>query len=99
MGNAHSGIAGHDCFLAAVGHNSNLIAFHGDLLFGSRSPAYNLNFPVVPAVLTYPQNSEQVADIVRCAVNNGYKVQARSGGHSYGNYGLYIHCLVSSLTI
>lgn len=87
MGNSPS-IVGHDCFLAAVGHNSSLIAFKGDPLFGSRSPVYNLNFPVTAAVLTYPQTSEQVADIVRCAVDNGYKVQARSGGHSYANYGL-----------
>lgn len=89
MGNAHS-IAGHSCLLAAVGNDSALIAFKGDLMFGSRSPVYNLNFPVTPTVLTYPQTSEQVADVVRCAVDYGYKVQARSGGHSYANYGLYI---------
>lgn len=32
-------------------------------------------------------SSQQVADIVRCAADNEYPVQARSGGHSYGNYG------------
>jgi hypothetical protein len=32
-------------------------------------------------------SSQQVADIVKCAAENGYPVQARSGGHSYGNYG------------
>lgn len=98
MGNTHS-IAGHDCFLAAVGNSSDLVAFPGDPMSGSRSPVYNLNFPVAPAVLTYPKTSEQVAEIVRCAASNGYKVQARSGGHSYGNYGLYLHPTSHPLTL
>lgn len=32
-------------------------------------------------------SSQQVAAIVQCAAENGYPVQAKSGGHSYGNYG------------
>lgn len=49
---------------------------------------YNLNIPVTPAAVTFPISSNQVAAIVKCAANNGYPVQARSGGHSYGNYGM-----------
>lgn len=94
MGNTHS-IAGQDCFLAAVGNNTGLVAFRGDALFSTRIPLYNLDYPVTPVALTYPQTSDQVAEIVRCAVGNGYKVQARSGGHSYGNYGLYLILLPS----
>jgi FAD/FMN-containing dehydrogenases len=43
---------------------------------------------VIPVAITYPRTTEQVAGIVSCAVENGYKVQPRSGGHSYANYGL-----------
>lgn len=32
-------------------------------------------------------SSQQVAAIVQCAAENEYPVQAKSGGHSYGNYG------------
>ncbi|KAJ5090652.1 hypothetical protein N7532_009336 [Penicillium argentinense] len=84
MGNAPS-IPGHDCLLAAVAYNPSKIAFRGSLRI---TPLYNLDFPVVPTAITYPDTNEQVAEIVRCAADNGYKVQARSGGHSYGNYGL-----------
>jgi FAD/FMN-containing dehydrogenase len=54
---------------------------------------YNLNFPVTPAAIAFPKTSDQIAAIVKCAAENGYKVQARSGGHSYGNYGTYVRCL------
>ncbi|KAJ5287256.1 FAD linked oxidase N-terminal [Penicillium angulare] len=49
---------------------------------------YNLNIPVTPAAVTFPTSTDQVAAIVKCAADNGYPVQAKSGGHSYGNYGL-----------
>ncbi|KAJ5675572.1 hypothetical protein N7462_008469 [Penicillium macrosclerotiorum] len=89
MGNTHS-IAGHDCFMAAVSHNPGLVAFNGDPFFHSRvPPLYNTNVPVTPALVTFPETSSQVAQIVQCAAANGYKVQARSGGHSYGNHGRF----------
>lgn len=88
MGNAQS-IPGHDCLLAAVGHKPSLVAFQGDTFFHLRMPhVYNLDRPVTPIAVTFPENSEQVANIVQCAADTGYKVQARSGGHSYGNYGM-----------
>jgi FAD/FMN-containing dehydrogenase len=88
MGQGQS-IPGHDCLLAAVGYNSNLVAFQGDAFFHLRAPpVYNLDHPVTPIAVTFPENSEQIASIVQCAANNGYKVQPRSGGHSYGNYGM-----------
>lgn len=49
--------------------------------------AYNLNLPVTPAAVTRPHTSEQIAQVIQCAVDNDVKVQARSGGHSYANYG------------
>ncbi|KAF3387430.1 putative FAD-linked oxidoreductase YvdP [Penicillium rolfsii] len=88
MGQAHS-IPGQDCLIAAVGQQSSLVAFQGDPFFHLRTPpVYNLDRPVTPVAVAFPQNAEQVASIVQCAAINGYKVQARSGGHSYGNYGL-----------
>ncbi|KAI2725943.1 CAZyme family AA7 [Penicillium roqueforti] len=63
-------------------------AFAGDLFYDRIVNRYNLNIPVTPSALAFPTSSQQVADIVKCAADNGYPVQARSGGHSYGNYGL-----------
>ncbi|KAK6978121.1 hypothetical protein R3P38DRAFT_497939 [Favolaschia claudopus] len=50
--------------------------------------AYNQHIPVVPAAVTRPTTSQEISKIVQCAVASNVKVQARSGGHSYGNYGL-----------
>ncbi|KAI1117036.1 hypothetical protein F5Y14DRAFT_14876 [Nemania sp. NC0429] len=49
---------------------------------------YNLDLPVVPIAVTRPETPDDVAGFVRCAAANNVKVQARSGGHSYANYGL-----------
>ncbi|KAJ7089854.1 hypothetical protein B0H15DRAFT_274600 [Mycena belliarum] len=49
---------------------------------------YNTNIPVNPAAVTRPSTADDVAKIVQCAVASAVKVQARSGGHSYGNYGI-----------
>lgn len=98
MGNSNS-IAGRSCFLSAVGNDTNLAIFRGDILYEIRGlPSFNLAYPVHPAVITYPKNTTQVAEIVRCAVESDYKVQAYSGGHSYGNYGTnLLHPYSSSL--
>ncbi|KAJ5895180.1 hypothetical protein N7495_006871 [Penicillium taxi] len=86
MGNTPSVVR--DCLLAAVGNNPALVNFQNDTFFDLNTPLYNLNYPVVPTAITYPENSYQVAEIVKCAARNGLKVQAYSGGHSYANYGL-----------
>ncbi|KAJ5352602.1 CAZyme family AA7 [Penicillium brevicompactum] len=88
MGNSNS-LPGRSCFLSAVGNNTDLVDFRGDILYEIRGlPSYNLACPVLPSVITYPKTTQQVAEIVRCAAESNYKVQAYSGGHSYGNYGL-----------
>lgn len=66
--------------------DSGSVAFPGDLFYQQEVNRYNLNIPVTPAALTYPISSDQVAAIVKCAADNNYPVQSRSGGHSYGNY-------------
>lgn len=48
---------------------------------------YNFDYAVVPQAIVYPETVNEVAATVECAAGYGVKVQARSGGHSYGNYG------------
>lgn len=49
---------------------------------------YNLAIDTTPAAVIRPTTADEVAAAVTCAVNNGVKIQARSGGHSYANFGL-----------
>ena len=84
MGNSQSsGIQ--QCLTNAVG--SNLVAFPSILYQFTDVRPYNLDVPVAPVAVTYPQTTEQVSRIIKCASDSTIKVQARSGGHSYGNYG------------
>lgn len=67
-----------------------LVTFRGEPFYQMLAvKAYNLNIPITPAAVTFPKSSNQVAAIVKCASDRGYKVQAKCGGHSYGNYGIY----------
>lgn len=87
MGNTTS-IAGRDCLVSALGGNAGLVAFQNQPLYQTTAVhEYNLNIPVTPAAITYPETAEQIAAVVKCASQYDYKVQARSGGHSFGNYG------------
>ena len=79
------------CLLAAVAGDQSRVAFQSDPLYQiSDVHPYNLNIPVQPAAVTFPKSSVEIENIVRCATQGGYKVQARGGGHSYGNYGAEI---------
>lgn len=44
---------------------------------------YNLDIPVNPIAVTRPDNTQDVAAFVKCAIASNVKVQAKSGGHSY----------------
>ncbi|KAF4342092.1 reticuline oxidase [Fusarium beomiforme] len=48
---------------------------------------FNLGRVVFPAAVVRPNTDDQISGFVRCAAENNIKVQARSGGHSYANYG------------
>jgi len=90
MGNAPSSPA-HACLLSAVGNDSSLLAFPSQPFYESTAAnPYNLNWPVYPAVVATPKTSEQVAGIVKCAVEYDHKVQAKSGGRSYANFGMRV---------
>ncbi|KAF1972901.1 FAD-binding domain-containing protein [Bimuria novae-zelandiae CBS 107.79] len=87
MGNKPSAIE--SCLISAVGNSKDLIAGQSTIGFQlSHVKPYNLDIPVKPAAVTYPKTSDQVAAIVKCAVDNSLKVQPRCGGHSYANYGI-----------
>ncbi|KAK8041709.1 FAD-linked oxidoreductase YvdP 2 [Apiospora rasikravindrae] len=49
---------------------------------------YNLDIPVNPVAVTRPNTAEDVAGFVKCAASNNVQVQAKSGGHSYANFGV-----------
>ncbi|KAL8356192.1 hypothetical protein RB601_001481 [Gaeumannomyces tritici] len=66
-------------------------AFNGDPLYQvAWVKPYNLDSSaaVNPVAVVRPRTTEQVAGVVKCAAADNKKVQAKSGGHSYGNYGL-----------
>ena len=68
--------------------NNALLAFPNKLLYQLTDvKPYNLDIPATPAAVTYPESADQVAAIIKCATKSNLKVQARCGGHSYGNYG------------
>ncbi|KAL1839980.1 hypothetical protein VTJ49DRAFT_943 [Mycothermus thermophilus] len=50
----------------------------------SRTP--NLRLPFKPAAIALPDTPQQVSQAVRCAAQNNVKVQAKSGGNSYGAF-------------
>ncbi|KKK21447.1 hypothetical protein AOCH_000127 [Aspergillus ochraceoroseus] len=87
---AYSGLVSGDfslrqCLESAVSR----VAFEGDPFYQLLSVRpYNLDISIVPAAVAFPADTNEVAAVVRCAAQNGYQVQAKSGGHSYANHGL-----------
>ncbi|KAJ6477489.1 hypothetical protein DFH09DRAFT_951960 [Mycena vulgaris] len=69
--------------------NKGAVSYPQDFLYQFLEvKPYNTNIPVTPAAVTRPTTADDVGKIVQCAVASAVKVQARSGGHSYGNYGI-----------
>ncbi|KPM43711.1 hypothetical protein AK830_g2891 [Neonectria ditissima] len=88
MGHGQS-TPGENCLNAICGNRTDCVSYPLDPLFHiAWARPYNLQVPVTPAAVLRPDNAQDVADAVKCANENGIKVQARSGGHSYGNFGL-----------
>lgn len=75
-----------DCLTSAVGAE-NIALPNKPFYQLTDVKAYNLDIHVHPIAVTYPETNAEVAGIVQCAAEYGAKVQARSGGHSYGNFG------------
>ena len=47
---------------------------------------YNLRITYNPAVIVLPSTSQHVSGAVKCAGQSKVRVQAKSGGHSYGSF-------------
>ncbi|PIL28271.1 hypothetical protein GSI_09559 [Ganoderma sinense ZZ0214-1] len=60
----------------------------GDPEYATEALPFNLRFNWKPAALVYPTDSNGVAAAVKCGSENGVKVNARSGGHSYAAFAL-----------
>lgn len=79
------------CLERAVNGNKGRVAWKTKFLFDLLDVhRYNLYYKMDPAAITYPETAEEIGAIVVCASAAGIPVQARSGGHSFGNYGEYL---------
>jgi hypothetical protein len=90
MGNAGSILSGPTAFGNCLTSNlpSQLVALPSkiDYLL-SDVKIYNLAVPVKPVAVIYPTTSSHVVAAIKCASQYQVKVQAKSGGHSYANFG------------
>ncbi|KAI2616638.1 putative glucooligosaccharide oxidase [Hypomontagnella submonticulosa] len=78
-----------DCLNAVCNGRDNCVAYPDNPLYQvSWVNRYNLDIPVEPVAVTRPENTQDVSEFIKCAAANNVKVQAKSGGHSYANYGL-----------
>ncbi|KAK5953105.1 hypothetical protein OHC33_005673 [Knufia fluminis] len=88
MGNSNSTPL-QKCLTTVLEGNSGGLSFPNNPLYQLQYvKPYNLDIPITPAAVTRPETAEQVAEVIQCADASDAKVQARSGGHSYANYGL-----------
>ena len=62
--------------------------YEGDSDWRDSSRVYNQRLMVTPDVVVLATSTDEVKDAVKCAKDAKIKVQPRSGGHSYGSYGL-----------
>jgi FAD/FMN-containing dehydrogenase len=80
-----------DCLVKAVDGDSGRVAWKTKFLFELTDVhRYNLRYDTKPLAITYPETPKEVAGIVKCAAAADVAVQARSGGHSFGNYGMHL---------
>ncbi|KAJ8481694.1 hypothetical protein ONZ45_g15225 [Pleurotus djamor] len=56
--------------------------------YAQDSLAFNRRFTYTPAAIVFPTSPAQVSSAVKCAKSSNVPVAARSGGHSYGAFGL-----------
>ena len=83
MGNGQSSPLA-DCLDAVCGDRSDCVNYAGAPFYQSSwVKPYNLDVPVTPAAVIRPDDADDVAAAVKCAVEHKVKVQAKSGGHSY----------------
>ncbi|KAK0631156.1 hypothetical protein B0T17DRAFT_487878 [Bombardia bombarda] len=87
MGNHQTALS--RCIDAVGAGRSGFAAYPHTPLYEMRwVKPYNLDARVEPAAVVRPETSKDIAGIIACASTNKVKIQARSGGHSFANYGL-----------
>ncbi|KAI1373389.1 Glucooligosaccharide oxidase [Hypoxylon crocopeplum] len=78
-----------DCLNAVCNGRDDCVAYPDNPLYQiSWVNRYNLDIPVEPVAVTRPDTAQDVSDFIKCAVANNVKVQPKSGGHSYANFGV-----------
>lgn len=48
---------------------------------------FNIRIPYLPVAISVPKTTKHIQDSVKCGRKLGIKVAAKSGGHSYANFG------------
>jgi len=87
MGQGHSSALG-DCLNSVCNGRTSCVAYPDNPLYQiAWVNRYNLDIPVKPVAVTRPNTAEDVAGFIKCAASNNVQVQAKSGGHSYANFG------------
>lgn len=80
-----------DSFESCVGHLGDrdlTVVTSSSSNYTNLTQAFNLKYPFDPQAVIFPTSSEEVAQVVGCAFHSNLSISARSGGHSYGGYGL-----------
>ncbi|EPE27842.1 FAD-binding protein [Glarea lozoyensis ATCC 20868] len=49
---------------------------------------WNVRLNYTPVAIAIPQSADQIKAAVSCGIRSGLRVSAKSGGHSFGSYGL-----------
>lgn len=77
------------CLNAVCNGQTNCVAYPDTAFYSSAwVKPYNLDVPVAPIAVIRPSSAQDVSAAIKCAVASGVHVQAKSGGHSYANFGL-----------
>ena len=87
MGQGQSSSALETCMSNVCNGRGDCVGFPSDPLYQLKwVKPYNLDkaAAVSPLAVAKPKTADEVAEFVKCATANGAKVQAKSGGHSYG---------------
>ena len=75
-------------FIACLHQSGVPISLLGAPNFSRQAEPYNLRLNFTPAAIVYPRTYEDISSVLPCASDSNVKIQARSGGHSYGSYSL-----------